>query len=377
MAGGKWFRFGRLVVLGLFLFGLIFGPSYTQAVTVALYSDTLSDSRPSLPSNHTISWTAGDAITDGDVVTLTFASTFVTDSIVVGDIDFAASTKGEITLAANCAAADMMSAVMAADVLTFTTCATDFGAAIGAGETVTVEIGTNASTGSNQITNPAASTPSIVLSGSGYTGSGSAVVAIIAGVTTTATVSASLSVALTGNNSGSVNGAAIDVTTTSATDITFDSLAVGTPSVASQTITVSTNADGGYTSTIRKISGTTTIDVLNDASNNCDGFIGTGAATNTAPETWLEPTGGTANTDTCWYGYTTEDSSLGTGTAARFTSAGGNKWAPFHTSAYEVAYYADPISSQATKIGYEIEYNALQLPGTYSGITEFITTAIF
>ena len=286
------------------------------------------------------------------------------------------STKGSISLAANCAAADKMSAVMVADVLTFTPCAGDFGTDIGSGETVTVKIGTNAAGGSNQITNPAASTPSIVLSGSGYTGSGSAVVAIIAGVTTTATVSASLSVALAGNNSGSVNNAVIDVTTTTATGITFSALAVGTPSVASQTITVSTNADGGYTSTIRKISGTTTIDVLNDTSNNCDGYVGS-SATNADPKVWIEPTGGTANTDTCWYGYTTEDSSLGTGTAARFTSAGGNKWAPFHIDPYEVVYYADPVSSQATKIGYEIEYNAMQLPGTYSGITEFITTAIF
>jgi len=375
MAGGKWFRFSRLVVLGLFLFGLIFGPSYTQAVTVVAYSDMLSDSRPSLPSNHTLSWTAGDAVAIGDTVALTFAAAFDTASIVVGDIDFDASTKGSVSLAANCAGSELSSAVMAADVLTFTPCS-EFGADIGSGETITVKIGTNAAGGSNQITNPAASTPSIVLDGSGYTGTGSAVVAIIAGVTTTATVSASLSVALAGNNSGSVNGAVIDVTTTTATDIIFDALAVGTPSVASQTITVSTNADGGYTSTIRKISGTTTIDVLNDSSNNCDGFTGN-TATNADPQTWLEPTGGTANTDTCWYGYTTEDSSLGTGSATRFTSSGGNKWAPFHTSPYEVVYYADPISSQATKIGYEIDYNAFQLPGTYSGITEFITTAIF
>lgn len=370
----------RFFIVFLFLVALAVLPGLVSGATVTSFSDSLSDSRPTTASNHTIAWDVVDAtgIAEGDTVVITFDANFDTSSIVVGDVDWSASGKGEITLAANCAGADMASAVMAADVLTLTPCAGDFGAAIASGEVVTIEIGTNAAGGTHQITNPAAGSYTIDLTSTGYTDTGEVQVAVIAGVTATADVSASLSLSVAAVAAGqAINGATTTILSTSST-MPFGTLVVSTPAIGAHTVTVSTNAAEGYTTTLRKINGTGTTGVLTSAANDIDGFLGAAlAATNANPLAWLEPTGAAANTNTGWYGYTTEDSTLGTGAADRFTSAGGNKWAPFDVTPYEVMYNNAPVSGQAIKIGHEIEVNALQPQGSYSGVVEYIATAIF
>lgn len=365
--------FGILVFLVFIL-----SPSWAAGATVTSFADTLSDSRPSTASNHTLVWDATDAVSEGDAITITFASAFDTSSIVYTDIDWSASTKGDITLGANCSATEDASAVMSSDVLTLTPCSGDFGTDIGSGEVITVEIGTNAAGGTNQITNSTAASYTISLAGTGYAGTGQVQVAVVSGVTTTADVSSSLSLSVAAVNSGqTVNNATTTVTTTAST-IPFSTLTTGTPAIGAHTLTVSTNAAEGYTVTIHKLSGTTTTSALTSAGNDIDGFLGTAlAATNANPLTWLEPTGTSANTNTGWYGYTTEDSTLGTGTVDRFTSSSGNKWAPFDSSPNEIMFASGPVTSQAVKIGHQIEVNALQPQGSYTGVVEYIATAIF
>lgn len=357
-----------------------------RGATVTTFSDTLTTSIPSVVANHTISWDLVDAtgIAANDVFTIDFADGFdtLTGPITEDSVDFEDDGTDKTT-AADCTGTEDFGVAIntTTDVITFTAC-TEL-TTVATGSVVTVKVGTNATgsgTGTAQIVNPAAGSYTITLANTtGYTDTGEIQVAVLASVAVSATVSASLSASVAGLNSGSVNVAAIDETDTSATTITFGTLTVNTHRIAAQTVTVSTNAAEGYTTAIRWIDGTTTTNGLTSSGNNCDGFTAS-AATNASPQAWAagtNPTGSTANVDTCWFGYTTEDATLGTGTVARFTTGGGDKWAPFSTVAAEVAYDSVPVNAQATNVGYKIEANALQPTGTYTGTTEFITTAIF
>lgn len=90
-------------------------------------------------------------------------------------------------------------------------------------------------------------------------------------------------------------------------------------------LTVSVNAYGGYTVHVRE--GTELID---HRGNAFDDVSGSNAAPAAFPGPAVEA-----------FGYTTDDATLGTGTADRFTS-GGPKWAGLTTTNAEVAYNSGP-----------------------------------
>jgi hypothetical protein len=73
------------------------------------------------------------------------------------------------------------------------------------------------------------------------------------------------------------------------------------------------------------------------------------------------------------FGYTTEDATL-SGTADRFTSAGGNKWAAFTTSNAELVFNATAVSSQTTRVGFQTGIATTTEPGSY--VTSVIYTAV-
>lgn len=186
----------------------------------------------------------------------------------------------------------------------------------------------------------------------------------------TATVDPTLSFSLAAATSGSVNGEAITITSgTSASTIPFSTLTAGTPAVAAHDATVTTNATNGYTVT----ASASATPPLVSGSNNIDPFTGT----NASPTTWSEPNGSTPNTNTGYFGYTTEDSTLGTGTADRFTSSGGNKWAGTTITGQEVIYSAVGVSSQTTRLGWQVEVNNLQPAGSYTGSVILIATPTY
>lgn len=371
----------RKYLLIIAVVGLLVMPVKVMGATATTFKDTLTESRPSTVANHTIVWDVVDAtgIQAGDSFIITLASGFTDSSITEDDVDVTDDST-DITTAADCSGSEKMSVENSSHVLTFTGCAGD-GLNIAASSVVTIKIGTNATengTGSNQITNPSAGSYTISMAGTGYTDSAELQVAVIAGVTTSLAVSASLSVTIAAvDASQSINGATTGITTT-ATTIPFGTMTVNADKIGAQTVTVSTNAAEGYTTSIHWF-GTGTNDGLTSGSNNIDGFTNA-TATNGDPKAWVagtNPSGTGANVNTGWYGYTTEDATLGTGTVDRFTSSGGDKWAPFSLTPYEVAYTDAPVNAEATKIGYKVEVNALQPQGSYSGTTEYITTPIF
>lgn len=185
-----------------------------------------------------------------------------------------------------------------------------------------------------------------------------------------ATVDPSLTFSVAGVSSGgTVNSETTNVTTT-ATTIPFGTMSVGTAKIGATDVTISTNAGSGYTVTASHSGSLTTSAPLTSGSNDIDAFSGT----NASPTTWSAPAGSTANTNTGYFGYTTESTSLCTGTAGRFSS---DKWAGTTTTGEEVICADSGVDSETTRLGWQAEVNAVQPAGSYTGTVVLIATPTY
>lgn len=373
----KW----RYLVCLLALIGIILSPYQARAATATLISDALSDSRPTILANHDIKFKMDAATTIANTETVAIKFTgFTVGAGTLVQADFAvnhdADGVGSYTALTPTTHYTIATVNAGADPVVTITFTSAGATAISTDKYMEV-VFTN---GATKLPNPSAGSYTVDIDQSTFGDTGQVQVAIITGVTTTATVSASLTVTVGAVSSGgTVNGQTLDITTTAST-VPFATMTVNTYKAAAHDITVSTNAASGYTTTIRQLDGSGMTNILASSTNNIDGFRGAGGtATNAAPLAWAagtNPTGTAANVNTGWYGYTTNDATLGTGTADRFTNPG-NYWAPFDTTAYEVAYDSVPVNAQVVRVGHLLEVNALQPQGVYTGTVEYITTAVF
>lgn len=191
-------------------------------------------------------------------------------------------------------------------------------------------------------------------------------------IAVSATIDPSLTFSVAAVNSGTVNGSSIDTDlSATASTIPFGTLTAATPKILAHDLTVSTNASNGYKITA---SHTATITgnppLTSGATNNIDTFSGT----NTSPATWSSPGGSTPNTNTGFFGYTTEDTTLCETGANRFDS---NKWAGTTITGSEVACSSAGVSSETTRVGWEIEVNSIQPAGSYTGTVILIATPTY
>jgi len=176
------------------------------------------------------------------------------------------------------------------------------------------------------------------------------------GQAVSATVDPTLSFSIAGvASSQTVNGSTTTVTSTTST-IPLGTLSTGTNAIAAQDLTVGTNANSGYTVTI-KYTG-----ALTGGSHAMTDFTGTNASPTTFSAAGTEA-----------FGYTTNATALGTGTAGRFTS---NKWAGFTTSPLEVA-YSSSAASATTRIGYQVGISSTTPSGAYSTTIVFVATPTY
>lgn len=182
----------------------------------------------------------------------------------------------------------------------------------------------------------------------------------------TANVGATFSFEIAPITTGSVNGASVTVSDTTASTVPFGVLNSGSSAVAAHDITVTTNASNGYVVTIKSSD-----PPLTDSSNNIDTFTGT----NASPTTWSAPAGSSANVNTGFTGYTTEDTSLCTGTGSRFSS---NKWAGPETTPYEVMCNTNAVlTGETIRVGWKAEVNGIQPAGQYSGTFILVATPTY
>lgn len=162
---------------------------------------------------------------------------------------------------------------------------------------------------------------------------------------------------VTGNGSIAVNGATItNGLATTSTTIPFGTVTSSANKVAAQDLTVGTNAGNGYTVYTRYTAKPTS------GGNDINDHTGSNAS----------PTAFSA-AGTEAFGYTTEDSTL-SGTADRFTSAGGNKWAAFTTTNAELIFHNAAVSNQTTRAGFQTSISTATAQGSYT--TSVIYTAV-
>lgn len=175
-----------------------------------------------------------------------------------------------------------------------------------------------------------------------------------------ATSSPSLTITFAGVSSAtSFDGETTTITST-ANGIAYGSLIPSTPSIAAHQVTVTTNASGGFTTTVQQDGNLRT---------NTSKEISPVTGTNAAPGTWP------GSITTGRFGYHSSDENLCTGTTTRFST--NNTWAALANTPYEVGCNTTPVAGETTTITYKLEVGNIQDAGLYANTITYITTAQF
>jgi hypothetical protein len=353
---------------------------FAEAANVTTVSDTLSDSAPSVVSNHTISFITPTGVANGETITIDLSDgPFVVGSVDYTDIDVKDDTN-DLILGADCTAAEEVGASFTGTTLTLEFCSGD-GAFLPASGTTTIEIGTHATfgtTGDAQLTNPAAGSYEINIT-AGASDSGATRVAIVPSVTVTASVDTLFTFTVAGVIGGAtVNTADITDGPTTATAIPFGILENGTASTTAQDLTVVTNAANGFVVTVTadgQLESSTGADIDGFRNGNFD----------TTPVAWEGPTPVLGDDDT--YGHwalTSDDGTLTSGLTDPFNvGSGGDRFVSASTTPVEVFRHTGPtngtVSGQGTtRVGYKIEISALQeAADDYQATLTYVATPVF
>jgi hypothetical protein len=367
----------------LWSFGL---PSlrFAEAANVTTVSDTLSDSAPSVVSDHTITFVTPTGVANGDTIDIDFSDgPFVVGSVDYTDIDVLDDTN-DLTATSTCAgASEEVAASFTGAVLTIEFCSGN-GAFIPANGTTTIKIGLNATYGGDngdanaQMTNPTAGSKEIVIT-AGASDTGATRVAIVPSVTVTASVDTVFTFTVAGVVSGAtVNVADITDGTTTATAIQFGKLTSGNASTTAQDLTVVTNAYNGFVVTVAtdgQLVSTNGADIDGYRNGNFD----------TTPVAWEGPTPSLGDDDTYGHwGLTSDDPTLTAGLTDPFDAGGsGDKFVSASTTPVEVFRHTGPTNGTGTgegttRVGYKVEISALQeAADDYKATLTYVATPVF
>ena len=352
---------------------------FAEAANVTSFSDTLSDSAPSVAANHTITFVTPTGIANTQSIVLNLADGPFTGFGTLGadDIDVQDDTT-DLTVAVGCAANEIGVATTTTT-LTLTFCAGG-GASIPALGTTTIQIGTNATfeaTGNNQLVNPTVGSYQILVTAGG-SDSGETRVAIVSPVEVTAAVDTSFTFTVAGvAATGTVNGETITGSTT-ATAIPFGVLVANTASTSAQQLSVATNASYGFAVTVQvdqQLTSSTGADI--------DGFAN-GTFTST-PAAWTAPSESISN-ENSWghWGLISDDASLTSGLTDPFDVGGvGQRFVSASTTPVEVFRHNGPANGSTqdigtARVGYKVEISDLQEAGSdYNATLTYVATPVF
>lgn len=365
-----------IVVAALFIWstGLPAAIRTASAASITNASDTLSNSAPSVASNHTIVFTTPNGLSIGQTIQLGFHSGFGLGSIVEDDVDILVNGSSSSTAAA--AGVGVWGVSISGQNITFTTPTNQ---AVASSSVITIRIGTNAvtsGTGVNQITNPATSSVSYPITITGtMQDSGEVRVAIVDPVIVSANVDTQLTFTVSGVNANqTVNGSP---TTTSATTtnstLPFGNIVVGVSEVLAHDLTVVTNASQGYTVTVQQ-----TGELQSSTGAIIDGF--SNGSWVTTPTAWSAPTAvlNQLNTYGHW-GLTSDDTTV----AARSVQFGSNQWVSGSTTPVAIMGHTGPSDGTGpgfglARVGYQVQISALQEAGDdYQTTLRYVATPTF
>jgi hypothetical protein len=269
-----------------------------RGVQVSPRSDTLSGSRPSATSNHTVVFKTntavyGSSISGSSTVTIGLPSAFtIPVGMDCGDVDAATSVQFSFNYPACQATATAwgFSATGSVIVLTPPSGTTVY---VPTSTQVTINIGSNATVGqqgAHWITNPSSAGVYTISVGGTFGGSGNMLVAIQSAVTVQVSIPESL--AFTVSSVAAVNctandGASVTAVDTSPTSVSLGTFPVNTFSIGCQDLVVSTNAGAGYSLTTQETSAMSTVDgrfIIPDTT--CDA----GSCSESVAGTWTDAT---------------------------------------------------------------------------------------
>ncbi len=376
-----------LAISGVILVNFIAQPVF--AAPMEDLTVLLSDSRPSTATNVTITYdqAAGGDFSAGDTIVVTFPTAMDTSGFASTDaLDYDITINGvEETIVDSgdsCAGDTIEITTVASDVFTFTACAGFVGEA--AGTVIVIEIGTHATaggTGNTQAVNSTAGTYTFNLDSTDEDAK-DALVAVIAGVSVSATIDESLTVSVNGRTAAQCtnNGGTPTIADTTSTSIPLGNNGATPGNVSGNTfysgcqrVDVGTNAAGGYNVTVTQTqlltSGANTI-----AEGTCDG---------SCSDTTL---GGWETATNNGFGYCADDQS---GNAAADAGIASGDQCDDATPGYytfftlpavpstDFMFSSGPVASDQTNIAYHLSVPGNQAAGTYTNVMIYVATATF
>jgi len=356
-----------ILVAGAMLIWTVGIFSSVQAANLTVINDTLSDSSPAMMANHTISFTIpvqSLGVSEGDTIKVTFPNGFNLGLIDYRDIDFV------INLTNQTLATTPQEMTWGAEVTGNTLTLTSESGIVSAGDEVTILVGTNATGGVNQITNPGIGSYEFVVT-AGDADTGRARIVILDNISVTDILGNSFDFMISGlATSTAVNGASTTNTTTS-TSIPFGTLTPGEVKTMAQKLDVITDASNGFVVMIEQE------DSLQSSTGaDIDSFIN-GTYTD-KPLVWGSPTNNITNENT-WghWGITSDDIDLNAGEFA------GTKFVAVSTSPRIVFSHSGPADGTTqnkgtAEVGYQIEITPLQESrDDYTTTLRYIATPTF
>ncbi len=350
---------------------------FAEAASVTSFSDTLSDSAPSVGSNHTLSFVTPTGVTNGQTITISLANgPFVIGSTTFADIDVLDGATN-LAVAASCAGAEQIGFATSTNLITLTFCSGD-GGSIAAFGTTTIRIGTHATfgtTGTRQLRNPVVGSYAINLT-AGASDSGTTRVAIIAPVVVTAAVDTSFTFTVAGLSGGTNVNGLVTTGSSTATSIPFGVLTAGNASSAAQQLSVSTNSSYGFAVTVK-----TDQQLRSSNGADIDGFNNGSFAT--TPIAWVPPTQSISNENT-WghWGLTSNDATFGVSDPFNVGGAG-ELFVSASTTPVQIFRHDGPSDGTTPNIGrasvaYQVQISALQEAGNdYTATLTYVATTVF
>ncbi len=341
--------------------------STAQAASLTQVSNTLSDSDVSALSNHTVRFTIATTsagVATAQTIVVAFPAGFNLGSVAIGDIDL--SKNGVDQTLAGAAGANTWGVSVSGQNITFT--AGTGTATATATDAIIIRVGTNATGGTNRVTNPTAGSYEFVVTAGADTGRTR--VAILDNVDVTAIVNTSFTFVVSGTaTSTAINGTSTTGSTT-ATAIPFGVLTAGEIKTLGQRLNVTTNARNGFVVTVEQDQ-----NLLSATGADIDGFAN-GTYTNT-PTTWSAPTNSISDENT-WghWGFTSDDDL----NANEFGSA---LFVAASTTPRQIFQHSGPADGVTNNIGstsvaYQIQITPLQEAGDdYNTILTYIATPTF
>lgn len=343
---------------------------FVEAASITNASDTLSNSAPSLASNHTIAFELPNGMLANANFTITFASQFDTSAVTLSDVDLSVNTSDQTLAGANGAGTWGVTG-LGTDAITFQA-PSDGGTA--SSSDMVIKIGSNASGGTIRIVNPSATTSYPITIAGSIQDAGELRVAIVDQVTVSASVDTSLTFTVSGvNSSSTVNGSGTTtIATSTPTTLPFGLLPIGVSRTLAHDLAVTTNAKNGYTVTVQQAGA-----LQSTTGATIDGFIdGNNTVT---PSAWQAPGGLVANPNTYGHwGLTSTD--FVTGRSSEFSS---DAWVSGSTTPVIVMGHTGPSDGSsagigAARVGYQVQISALQEAGDdYSTTLRYVVTPTF